>query len=65
MSSVRALLARVKRLDTERMNPVLAKLGGQDGWAAFQAEAKAGIEEGRNDRKDMEIVLRGVAAWLN
>jgi hypothetical protein len=48
----------------DRENPVLAKLGGEQGWAAFQAEADAGIAAGRYDSRDMPVVIAALRGWL-
>ncbi len=65
MPAVRSLLARVQRLEVERMPPVLAKFGGPEGWAAFQADAQAGIADGRYDGRDMPIVLNCLRNWIS
>ena len=64
MVTVRSLLGRVERLEVERMPPALAKFGGPEGWAAFEAEAWAGIEEGRYDSRDMPLVVAALRHWL-
>lgn len=64
MSSVRSLVARLRRIEHDRMNRVLAKLGGPEGWAAFEAEATAGMAEGRYDRRDVPVVIASIRSWL-
>lgn len=63
MATARSLLARARRLqDTE--NPVLAKLGGQQGWEQFQADAEVGMAVGRYDSRDMPVVIAALRGWL-
>lgn len=64
MAAVRSLLARVRRLEHEETPPILAKFGGHEGWAAFEAEAQAGIAEGRYDSRDMTVVIRCLRHWI-
>lgn len=59
------MLARVAKLEVEQVPPILAKFGGEEGWAAFEAETKAGIAEGRYDRRDMPVVLAAIHSWLS
>lgn len=63
MATARSLLARARRLQDSE-NPVLAKLGGQQGWEQFQAEAEAGIAAGRYDSRDMPVVVAALRSWL-
>lgn len=65
MATPRALLARVHKLAQERDGPLLALLGGQQGWEEFQAEADEGIATGRYDREGMTVVVAALRAWLN
>jgi len=62
--TTRALLARVRKLEAERDSPILAKIGGEAGLAAFEAEVAAGIAEGRYDSRDMSVVIRCVRRWV-
>lgn len=64
MAAIRSMLARVAKLEVEQVPPLLAKFGGEEGWAAFQAEAEAGVAEGRYDRRDMPVILRSIQRWL-
>lgn len=64
MAAIRSMLARVAKLEVEQVPPLLAKFGGEEGWAAFQAEAEAGVAEGRYDRRDMPIVVRCLRRWV-
>lgn len=64
MATARSLLARARRLQDSE-NPVLAKLGGQQGWEEFQAEAEAGIASGRYDSQDMPVVVAALRGWIN
>lgn len=64
MVAIRTLLARVRKLEVERMNPMLAKFGGPDGWAAFEADAQAGVAEARYDRRDIPAVIASLRRWF-
>ncbi|WP_436357466.1 hypothetical protein [Brevundimonas sp. CEF1] len=64
MAAITSMLARVAKLEVERVPPVLAKFGGEEGWATFEAEAQAGVDEGRYDGRDMPVVLRSIKRWL-
>ena len=64
MAAIRSMLARVAKLEVEQVPPVLAKFGGEEGWAAFEAEAAAGVAEGRYDSRDMPVVVRCLRRWL-
>jgi hypothetical protein len=55
----RALLARVSRLERTRESPVFVHLASPE----FEAEMRAGVEVGRYDAKDMEIILASVQKW--
>lgn len=65
MATVRAMLVRVGKLEVERVPPVLAKFGGADGWAVFEADALRGVAEGRYDSRDMPVVLTALQRWLS
>lgn len=58
------MLARVAKLEVEDVPPLLAKFGGEEGWAAFQAEAEAGVAEGRLDSRDMPVVVHCLRRWV-
>lgn len=64
MAGVRALIARARRLEACRVHPMLAKLGGEAGWAALQADAEAGIAAGRYDNRDIPVVIGAIRLWL-
>lgn len=64
MATARALLARVHKLGQDRAHPVLALLGGEQGWQEVQAEAEDGIAAGRYDRKDISVVVTALRTWL-
>lgn len=64
MAGVRTLLARTRRLQAAKVHPVLAAVGGPPGWDAFQAEARAGVTEGRYDSRDVPIVVAALQCWL-
>lgn len=59
MAGRRALLARVSRLERVRESPVFVHLASPE----FEAEMRAGVEAGRYDAKDMEIILASVQKW--
>ncbi len=65
MTTVRAMLNRVQKLETAKVSPVLAMVGGADGWAAFEAETEAGIADGRYDKRDMPVVMACLRRWLS
>lgn len=62
--TTRALLARVRKLEADRISPILAKLGGEAGLAAFEAEVAAGMKEGRYDPRDAPVVMASLAEWI-
>lgn len=64
MAAIRSMLARVAKLEGDQVPPLLAKFGGEEGWAAFEAETEAGIAEGRYDRRDMPVVMRSFRRWM-
>lgn len=64
MAAIRSMLARVAKLEVEQVPPLLAKFGGEEGWAAFEAETEAGIAEGRYDRRDTPVVIASLKRWL-
>lgn len=64
MAAIRSLLARVAKLEVEQVPPLLAKFGGQEGWAAFEAETEAGVAEGRYDR-ELALVVAGLRRWMS
>lgn len=51
-------------METGRVSPVLARLGGAEGWSHIQAEVVAGMAEQRYDRRDMAVVMRCLESWL-
>lgn len=64
MVAVRSMLARVRRLQMEKVHPILAQMGGEAGWAAVQADVKVGLSHGRYDSRDMPVVIAALRAWL-
>tara|TARA_R110002124_G_scaffold45004_5_gene136580 strand:- start:3375 stop:3557 length:183 start_codon:yes stop_codon:yes gene_type:complete len=58
------MLARVRQLEIEKAHPMLAKLGGEAGWTALQAEVEAGLTDGRYDPRDMPVVIAALNGWL-
>lgn len=65
MTTVRGMLGRLRRLEQDRVPEMLAKWGGEEGLAAFEAEVAAGIDEGRYDARDVPEVLAGIRRWLD
>lgn len=59
MAGRRALLERVRRLERVRESPVFVHLASPE----FEAEMRAGVEAGRYDAKDMEIIIASVQKW--
>ncbi|MNI89628.1 hypothetical protein D3C73_1470520 [compost metagenome] len=47
----------------EQAPQMLAKFGGEEGWAAFAAETEAGISEGCYDR-ELALVIAGLRRWM-
>lgn len=64
MAGVRAQLARTRRLEAAKVHPILAALGGEEGWSSLQAEANAGMSDGRYDNRDMPVVVGAIRLWL-
>lgn len=64
MATARAMLNRVAKLEVSKVPPVLAMMGGDDGWAAFEADAEAGLADGRYDSRDTPVVLAALQRWL-
>lgn len=64
MAAIRTMLARVAKLEVEQVPPLLAKFGGEEGWAALEAEAEVGIAEGRYDSRDMPVVVHCLRRWI-
>ena len=63
MAGVRAMLARVRRIEEFRapaLSPLEAAPGGLDGW---EAECRAVIEAGYLDRRDVPAVMLAVNRW--
>lgn len=65
MGRHRTLLARVRRLEAPVVHPVLAALGGEEGWARFQAEVQEGMADGNYDRRDAPLILSVLRAWFS
>lgn len=64
MAGVRAQLARTRRLEAANVHPILAALGGEEGWVFIRADAEIGINDGRYDSRDIPAVVEALAAWL-
>jgi len=64
MAAVRSLLTRMRKLEKGRWSPLLAKLGGEEGWAEFQADTEAGIAEGIYDPRDMPVIIAALGRWV-
>ncbi len=62
MSSPRTLLARVRKLEAEPVNPILRVIGSLD---EFEAEIQQGIEGGRYDPTDMPLVANCFRRWVS
>ena len=58
------MLTRVRRLEIEKAHPIYARIGGQAGWAAVEAEAAVGVADGRYDSRDMPVVMACLRRWL-
>lgn len=64
MAGVRAQLARTRRLEAAKVHPILAALGGEEGWVSIQADAKNGMGDGRYDSRDIPVVIEAIRTWL-
>lgn len=64
MATARALLNRVAKLEVAKVPPVLVMMGGEEGWAAFQADAEAGLADGRYDPLDTPVVIASHRRWI-
>ena len=64
MTTVRAMLRRVGKLEAGRASPILSLIGGEEGWAAFEEEMATGVAEGRYDRRDMAVVVAALRRWM-
>ena len=62
MSGVRAMLARVQRLEQSR-SPVSVFVAAWGSFDAFAAECEADMDAGRLDRADFSEVLRCLSRW--
>ena len=65
MATARALLNRVRALESERVHPLLAKIGGAAGWEAVKDEVEAGLAGGRYDNRDVPVVIRCLERWFS
>lgn len=43
MTTVRAMLNRVQKLETGQVSPILAMIGGAGGWAAMEPDAELAL----------------------
>lgn len=64
MAAVRTLLNRVAKLETAKVSPILAMMGGEEGWTAFEADVEAGLAEGHHDPIDMAVVMQSLRRWM-
>lgn len=60
VSGVRAMLARVQRLERSCDSPFIRDYGSLD---AFEASCRAGIAEGLYDPTDMPVVIAAIRRW--
>ena len=60
VSSPRALLARVQKLEATKLSHFEKLLGP---FEQFEAECRAGIEAGKYDPRDMPVVINCVRSW--
>lgn len=58
------MLNRVAKLETSKVSPILAMFGGEEGWAAYEAEIEAGLAQGLYDRLDMLVVMASLRRWM-
>ena len=63
MTSVRAMLARVARLETAQAAPRSPIEVAYGSYAAFEDQTQALIETGALDRGDMTAVLTALRRW--
>jgi hypothetical protein len=63
MATVRALLARVTRLERVKAPPVSAFELDYGSLEAFEAAAQAMIDAGTLDRRDGPVVLASIRRW--
>ncbi len=63
MTTVRAMLNRVQKLETGQVSPILAMIGGAGGWAAMEADVEAGLADGRYNSRDMPVVIACLRRW--
>ena len=61
MTTTKAMLCRIRRLQKARIGHVAQTVGLME---EFEAETKAGIKTGRYDPNDMPIVLIAVKQWI-
>lgn len=64
MVAVRSMHSRVRQLEIEKVHPMLTIMGGEEGWTAFEAEAEAGLADGRYDRRDTPVVIASLRRWV-
>lgn len=61
MSSTKALLRRIRRIEHEHASRIARYVGSAE---EFEAKTWAGIEAGKYDRDDMPIIIHVVKRWL-
>ena len=64
MAGVRAQLARTRRLEATKVHPMLAALGGEEGWFRLGLDVEAGLNEGRYDIRDVPHVMQFLRHWI-
>ncbi len=64
MATAQALLNRIRALESARVHPLLAKIGGAAGWAAVKDEVEAGLADGRYDSREVPLVIRCLEGWF-
>ena len=62
MSGVRAMLARVQRIENAR-SPTSKFERAWGPLADWEAECQSGIDEGRLDLRDMPVVMMALRRW--
>lgn len=63
MTSARALLARVQRLEQARIAPRSPFEAAYESFDAFAAETQAGIDAGQFDSREMPVILNCIRRW--
>lgn len=61
MAAVRALKARVRRLERSPDTSLRAAIGS---FEKFEHECQIGVELGKFDKRDMPVVVKCVKRWI-